>query len=277
MMRFLDVSGDGVEQMALRTIEAAGAKLALQDVGMGDPALVFLHYWGGSARTWDPVIARLPASIRSIALDQRGWGGSIATDDRYDLDALADDVLAVTSALAVRRFVVVGHSMGGKVAQVLSGRRPAGLEALVLVAPAPPTPMQVSEEVRAGMLASYQSRDGVLQALGVLAGSPLPPALHEQVVADTLRGEAGAKRAWPERGMTRDVSAGLQGVTLPVEVLIGEHDRIEREAVLRPALIRLLPQATFTIVPGVGHLLPLEAPEAIAFACEWMLSTLPSS
>ena len=263
--------------MTLHAIETGQAKLTVRDTGVGDLALVFLHYWGGSARTWDLVIAYLPASVRSIALNQRGWGGSVAVDDRYDLEALADDVLAVTEALAVRRFVVVGHSMGGKVAQVLAGRGSTGLEGLVLVAPAPPTPMQVPEEVRAGMLASYQSREGVLQALDVLAGSPLPRILHEQVIADTLRGEAGAKRAWPDRGMTQDVSAGLEGFTLPVDVLIGEHDQIEREAVLRPALSRPLPQATFIIVPEAGHLLPLEAPEAIALACERILSALSAS
>ncbi len=263
--------------MTHHTIETAGAKLTVRDAGTGDLALIFLHYWGGSARTWDPVIACLPASVRSIALNQRGWGGSVAVDGRYDLEALADDVLAVTEALAIRRFVIVGHSMGGKIAQILAGRRPTGLEGLVLVAPAPPTPMQVPEEVRVGMLASYQSREGVLQALGVLAGSPLPHDLHEQVIADTLRGEAGAKRAWADRGMTQDVSAGLEGFTLPVEVLIGEHDQIEREAVLRPALSRFLPQATFTIVPEKGHLLPLEAPEPIASACERMLSALSAS
>ncbi len=263
--------------MTYHTIEIRGAKLTVKDTGAGDPALLFLHYWGGSARTWDAVVARLPESVRSIALNQRGWGGSVAVDDRYDLEALADDVLAVTKALAVRRFVIVGHSMGGKVAQVLAGRQPAGLEGLVLVAPAPPTPMQMPEEVRAGMLASYQSREGVQQALGVLAGSLLPHALREQVIDDTLRGEAEAKRAWPDRGMTQDVSAGLQGVTLPVNVLIGGYDQVEREAVLRPAVSRVLPQATFTIVPEVGHLLPLEAPEAVALACERMLSTLSAS
>lgn len=262
--------------MTLHTIETTGATLTVSEKGAGDPALVFLHYWGGSARTWDAVIARLPAP-RSIVLNQRGWGGSVAADHHYDLDALADDVLAVTETLAVRRFVIVGHSMGGKVAQILAGRRPAGLEGLVLVAPAPPTPMQVPEEARAGMLASYQSREGALQALGVLAGSPLPQTLQEQVIADTLRGEAGAKRAWTDRGMTQDVSAGLESFALPVDVLIGERDQIEREAVLRPALSRFLPQATFTIVPGVGHLLPLEAPEAIALACEQMLSALSAS
>lgn len=134
--------------MTLHTIQTVGAKLIVEETGAGDLALIFLHYWGGSARTWRPVIACLPASTRNIVLNQRGWGGSVATDGRYDLDALADDVLAVTEALGVRRFILVGHSMGGKIAQIVAGRRPDGLEGLVLVAPAPPTPMEVPEDPR---------------------------------------------------------------------------------------------------------------------------------
>jgi 3-oxoadipate enol-lactonase len=257
-----------------RRIDTPGATLAVNDFGEGDPALIFLHYWGGSAATWDAVIARLPSSAHGIALNQRGWGGSVATDGRYDLDTLADDVLAVTAALAIRRFVIVGHSMGGKIGQILAGRRASGLAGLVLVAPAPPTPMGVPQAVREAMLASYQSREGVLQALGVLAGSPLADPAREQVIADTLRGAPDAKRAWPEHGMTQDISAGLEGCTLPVSVLVGERDQVERPDVLRPALTRFLPQAEFTIVPEAGHLLPLEAPGAIADACRRMLAEL---
>jgi pimeloyl-ACP methyl ester carboxylesterase len=164
--------------------------------------------------------------------------------------------------------------MGGKVAQILAARRPRGLEGLVLVAPAPPTPMQVPDEARAGMLASYRSREGVSQALGVLAGSVLEDTQREQVIADTLRGDEGAKLAWPQHGMTLDISASLRDVKLPVDVLVGERDQVEREPVLRPAVLRFLPQAAFTIVPGAGHLLPLEAPAAIASICMRMISTL---
>ena len=174
--------------MTARRISTAGAEIALDDLGVDDPALVFLHYWGGSARTWDPVIDLLPERVHKVVLDQRGWGGSRAMDGRYDLDALADDVTDVVGALGIERYMVVGHSMGGKVAQILAGRRPKGLAGLVLVAPAPPAPMQVPAEMRAGMLESYQSREGVLQALQVLAGSPLDERRREQVVADTLRG-----------------------------------------------------------------------------------------
>jgi pimeloyl-ACP methyl ester carboxylesterase len=135
---------------------------------------------------------------------------------------MADDAEAVARTLGLNRYVLVGHSMGGKVAQTVATRRPAGLVGLVLVAPAPPTPMLVPEPQRAAMLASYGSREGVEQALSVLAGGPLSPELRERVIEDTLRGAAAAKRAWIERNMIQDVSAGLPAVTVPVTVVIGD-------------------------------------------------------
>ena len=257
-----------------RTIVTRGAEIVLDDIGDGEPALIFLHYWGGSARTWTPVVARLPAMIRKVVLNQRGWGGSRSTDGHYGLQALADDVIDTVEALGIGRYVLVGHSMGGKVAQILAGRRPGGLAGLVLVAPAPPTPMQVLPEVRAGMLASYQSRAGVIEALAVLAGSALGDGHHEQVIADTLRGDADAKRSWPDEGMAADVGAALTGFDRPVEIVLAGHDQVEREAVLRPLFARHLPGATVTTVPESGHLVPLEAPQAIATACARLLARL---
>ena len=67
----------------------------------------------------------------------------------------------------------------------------------------------------------------MLQALTVLAGTPLSVELREQVVEDTLRGTPEAKRVWTDRGMIEDVSAGLSVVTIPVSILVGSRDRVE--------------------------------------------------
>lgn len=258
--------------MTTRTLSTRGADIDFDDVGHGEPALVFLHYWGGSARTWEPVVALLPASHRAVVINQRGWGGSRVTDGRYDLETLADDVTEVVEALGIGRYVLVGHSMGGKVAQIVAGRRPLGLAGLVLVAPAPPIPMQVPPEARAGMLASYQSREGVMQALMVLAGPALDDRRWEQVIEDTLCGDADAKRSWTDDGLSLDVGAAFVGVELPVEIVLAGHDQVERESVLRPVFARCLPNAAITTVSGAGHLIPLEAPQAIPEACGRILN-----
>ena len=209
-----------------------------------------------------------------IVLDQRGWGHSVAMDGRYDLVAMADDVEAVVQTLGLMRYVLVGHSMGGKVAQIVAARRPTGLLGLVLVAPAPPTPMPVRADQRAAMLASYGSREGVLQALSVLAGGTLPAVLRERVVEDTLRGAEGAKRSWTETGMVMDVSAGLAAVTVPVTAVIGDRDQVEHESALRKVFARALPQTTFRVLNGIGHLSPLDAPDGIVEACKALLDRL---
>lgn len=262
--------------MSYRIANTNGAAIQVAESGAGEPALVFLHYWGGSSRTWRDVIHRLGGTPRSIAVDQRGWGGSVATDGRFDLVAMADDAEAIARTAGLRRYVLVGHSMGGKVAQIVAARRPGALAGIVLVAPAPPTPMPVPEEQRAAMLESYGSLEGVQQALSVLAGGPLSPELRQQVIEDTLRGAAGAKRAWTERGMIEDVSAGLVAVTVPVTVIIGDRDQVEHETALRAIFARFLPHASFRVLKGIGHLSPLEAPDALADACTGLLDRLRS-
>jgi hypothetical protein len=112
--------------------------------------------------------------------------------------------------------------------------------------------MPVPEAQRAAMLDSYSSRQGVEQALFVLAGGPLSPKLREQVIEDTLRGAPAAKRAWTERNMIEDVSAGLPAVTVPVTVVIGDRDQVEHEPALRKTFARFLPQATFRVLKGIG-------------------------
>jgi pimeloyl-ACP methyl ester carboxylesterase len=250
--------------MSDRVINTTGAAIRIEESGAGEPALIFLHYWGGSSRTWRIVIDRLGDHCRCIALDQRGWGASVATDGRYDLSVMADDVEAVAGQLGLRRYVLIGHSMGGKVAQMIAARRPKELVGLVLIAPAPPTPMPVPETVRAGMLQSYDTRAGVLQAIVVLGGESLSSELREQVIEDTLRGAPEAKRFWTECGMTQDVTAGLDAVKLPITVVIGDRDQVEHEAALRDIFARFLPQTSFRVLRGIGHLSPLEAPDALA-------------
>ena len=240
--------------MSDHMINTNGAAIRVEESGAGEPALIFLHYWGGSSRTWRSVIDRLGGRPRCIALDQRGWGASTATDGRYGLYALADDVEAVTHQLGLDRYVLVGHSMGGKVAQIVAARRPKELVGLVLVAPAPPTPMPVPEVVRNGMFQSYGSREGALQALAVLGGQPLSSEFREQVI--------------------EDVTAGLDAVKLPVAVIVGDRDQVEHEVALRKIFARFLPQASFLVLQGIGHLSPLEAPDALANACKSLLHSL---
>jgi pimeloyl-ACP methyl ester carboxylesterase len=248
-------------------IATTGATIHVTDQGSGDVAFVFLHYWGGSARTWHHVIDGLASQARCVAIDFRGWGTSKAHDGRYDLNAMAQDVAEVIAALGLKRVILVGHSMGGKVAQIVACAQRVSPEALILVAPSPATGMQVPAEIRAQMFASYQTADGVAQALTILAHRPLDDADRAMVVEDTLAGADGAKREWTQHGMIARLQSDVAAITVPVHILVGDSDMVERVDDLRGIYATLLPHAVFEVLPATGHLSPLENPGAIVAAC----------
>jgi pimeloyl-ACP methyl ester carboxylesterase len=74
--------------------------------------------------------------------------------------------------------------------------------------------------------------------------------------------------------MIEDISAGLDAVTVPVSIIVGSLDRVERESTPREVFGRILPQATFRVLDGIGHLSPLEAPDELADACLDLLTKL---
>ncbi|MGF1425751.1 alpha/beta fold hydrolase [Kitasatospora sp. LaBMicrA B282] len=227
--------------------------------------LVFLHYWGGSRRTWLPVLQHLDPGQAFVAYDQRGWGESAGLPGPYGLDRLADDAQRVVEALGHPRHVLVGHSMGGKVAQLVAARRPAGLAGVVLVAPAPAAPVGVTEQLQEEVGRAYESEASVLRSVEVmLTDGGLSPELRRQVVEDSLRAGDEARLAWPRGGLVQDVSAGLGDVEVPVLVLAGRHDKVDPPAVLTEHLLPLLPTASLTVLENTGHLSPLEVPDQVA-------------
>jgi len=251
-----------------------GVDLNVVEVGEGAPALVFLHYWGGSTRTWAPVMERLASTHRCIAIDFRGWGQSSKEATDYGLETLATDVIGVVEQLGLKDFLVLGHSMGGKVAQRVAARQPQGLKGLILYAPAPPSPLQVPEEVRKGFVSLYQTREGAETVIRNLTPHPLPEVFREQIIEDTLRGSPGAKRAWPENGMIADIRDEASKITVPVHVIAGADDSVEPETSLRAAFGNVLKKVDFAVIPGVGHIAPLEAPVKLAYAIRSALKAL---
>src|SRR5262245_11368246 len=81
--------------MANERIRVNDVDLNVVTVGRGAPALVFLHYWGGSSRTWAPVMSHLASSNRCVAIDFRGWGESGKVSNDHGLATLANDVITV--------------------------------------------------------------------------------------------------------------------------------------------------------------------------------------
>ncbi|MCX4816280.1 alpha/beta hydrolase [Streptomyces sp. NBC_01239] len=231
------------------------------------PTLVFLHYWGGSARTWDLVVDHLP-DRDVLTVDFRGWSRSSGLPGPYTLGQFADDTLAVIADAGVTDHVLVGHSMGGKVAQLVAATRPAGLRGIVLVGSGPAKPpAQITPEYQEALSHAYDSDESVAGARDhILTATRLPASIKARVTIDSRAGADAARTEWPLHGISEDITKLTSTVSVPALVIAGENDQVEPADVLRANLLPHLSQAEFTVIPSTGHLIPLEAPADLADA-----------
>jgi len=120
----------------------------------GAPVLVLLHGWtANAALNWFPVYQPLGEHFRVIALDHRGHGRGLRTWRRFRLEDCADDVVALADVLGVDRFVPVGYSMGGPIAQLIWHRHPLRVRGMVLCSTSRNFKSHASEHAAFGVIA----------------------------------------------------------------------------------------------------------------------------
>jgi len=232
------------------------------------PAVVFLHGVGGSARIWAPQMASFAAAgFRPVALDMLGYGVREAVD-RMDFEMLASDIEEQIAQHHLDRPVLVGHSMGGLLAQTLLRRGPRAYRAAVLSCTSP----AFGDATGAFQKKFVADRLGPLDAGRTMA--ELAPAMVA-AVSGPAADPAGRKlaietiAATPERSYRAavhclvgfDERANLTRIEVPTLCLSGEHDRLAPPAMMERMAARI-PGARYVCLKGVGHLPNVEAPHA---------------
>jgi pimeloyl-ACP methyl ester carboxylesterase len=233
----------------------------------GAPPLVLLHGGHQSAHSWDLVSLHLAQRYRVLALDQRGHGDSEwPRDAEYTNHAMALDAEAFIAALQLHRPIVVGHSMGGRNAMLLTRRDPSRLHALVVVDVGPELSDR-GRQVIAGFVRANQEFDDVEQFVAnVRRYDPYRSREHiERTVKYNMLQRADGKfvskcDATPRRlGLVRGTGP-LENITLdearlfdlPVLVVRGGNSTIlapDAAERFRDAL----PHGRLVTVPDCGH------------------------
>ncbi|OAQ95825.1 hypothetical protein LLEC1_01364 [Akanthomyces lecanii] len=231
------------------------------------PALVFLHYWGGSSQTWQWVISLLSDQYPTVALDFRGWGESTgpASEAAYSMSLLASDAEAVIQQLDLGDFVLIGLSMGAKVAQIVAARSPAGLTSTVLLSPAPLSSRRLPPEMKEQQLTAYESVDSAtFVTLNVLTASSPANDVVDVLVADQLRGNRWARGAWPGYGMEEDFGELADAIRVPALVLAAEKDVVEPPERVKEEVHDRIRGSRWGVIPGSGHLSPVDCAQEVA-------------
>lgn len=233
----------------------------------GGPTVVLLHGIGGGHLAFAPQVETLASSgYRAVAWDMPGYGHS-APIEPYTFKGLAESCARLIESLKCDNVTLVGHSMGGMVAQELVARRPGLVNKLVLCGTSasfgkPDGDWQ--REFIAQRTAPLDAGQSMAQLADVLVPQMVGPgSLPEGVKLAThcmsLVPPATYRRAL-EALVTFDRRANLSHITIPTLLVAGEHDRNAPPAVMKK-MADQIPRSTFIQMRGVGHLQNLEAPD----------------
>jgi non-heme chloroperoxidase len=238
---------------------------AEQGLATADP-IILLHGYSDSWFSYSQVLTPLARDARVYALDLRGHGSSDQPATGYRMRDLAADVVAFMDAKSIVRATVVGHSMGGLVAQQVALTAPKRVSRLVLVG----SPAQIAningfaefEKAVMGLtdpVPESFAREFQLSTIH----APLSDAFVDRAVSESLRLTA---RVWRElmTGMKetpRAVALGRSGI--PVLVLRGDKDTIV-PSTEDDALVTMVRATTRKSYPNTGHALHWERPAAFA-------------
>jgi pimeloyl-ACP methyl ester carboxylesterase len=237
-----------------RVAGPAGA-LAVDDGGRGGLPVVFVHSLAGNSTHWAAQLRHLRPTRRAVALDLRGHGRSQPPQNGdYTIAGMAGDIEAVVDRLGLKKFVLVGHSMGGGVALTYAGVHPDRIAGLLLVDPTGDG-KQIAEAETKPLLAELDSNyDTTIREYWTGIAGP-DSAIRERLLADL--------RATPQETVVRVFREVLQFD--PDPALAWYHGPIL--SVVTPyndqpfSLHRLGKGFPHRVVSGTGHWIQLDKPE----------------
>lgn len=277
---------DAMEPTSRRIEATHGLSLHLLEWSQEGVPLLLLHGFGNEAHIWDDFAPVVAPHYRTVALDHRGHGASDWDPERrYEHEVMVDDVEAITAVLGFERLVVIGHSLGGRVATLFAGRHPDRLAGLVLVDIGPELDargtMRIRQDVEADPVPTFGSVAEYAHALSLAYPAGQPEALQrmaqhglrrredgrfELVMDPGLRGamvdtespEAAAER---EAAVIRAQWDALARIQCPTLVVRGAASDILSPETADKMVDEVLANGRLAVVPQAGHSVMTDNPD----------------
>ncbi len=255
--------------MQLRKVDAGGLTFEIAEAGATNGRrMLLVHGFTGAKEDFVDAVDQLAdAGWHAVAPDLRGHGNSSQppTEDDYDLELFADDLWALVDAIGWHDpFVLLGHSMGGMVAQVAALRDPSRLRGLVLMDTAhgplegiDATELQLGQSVvrEHGMetlLELMDAREGVLETPAAVRLRAERPGWEDFERRKFLSSSAAMWAAMAPKMLNQaDRLDGVATLQVPVLVVVGEQDAPFIGHSQRMA--KAIPTARLVVIPDAGH------------------------
>lgn len=242
--------------------------LHYEEAGAGPPVLL-VSGLNGLAAPWRPVVPALAAHFRVITHDHRGLGASDPWDGPYGVDQIAADVLGLMDALGLARAHIVGHSLGGAVAQAIAADHPDRVARLVIYASWPGKDAYFDRTMR--MRRATLLHQGVEEFLRTGPLGVYPPRWVRDNDAALTASLPASVAAFPgvekmcarmQACLDHERRADLPRIAAPTLVL-GVQDDVSTPAYCSEEIAEAIPGARLALLPYGGHNAHVAAPEAL--------------
>jgi pimeloyl-ACP methyl ester carboxylesterase len=265
---------------------AHGLDLHLLEWSHEGVPLLLLHGFGNEAHIWEDFAPAVAPFYRTLALDHRGHGDSAWDPERrYEHEAMVADVEAATAELGFERLVVIGHSLGGRIATLFAGRHPERMAGLVLIDIGPEVDprgrMRIRQDVEANIAPVFASVAEYARVLSLAYPAARADALarmarhglrqrddgrFELKMDPALRGGLGAPAATDEaeareRETTAALWDALARIPCPTLVVRGAASDILSPEVADRMVEEVLPNGRLAVVGRAGHSVMTDNPD----------------
>ena len=233
-----------------------GFKAGSGDFKEDRPTLVMIHGAGGHSQVWQPQTHLLSDSLNTLALDLPRYGES-SGEAEYDLDRYAEWLIECLSAVFREPPFLMGHSMGGAIAQKAALLKPDSMRGIILVGTGPR--LQVAPAFLEGLRQNFESTVDTL--IGFAYASGADSLLIEE--GAKLMKEAGSNVVYGDFSACNrfDVRKEVGKIKIPCLILCGDEDKLTPPA-LSKKLNDVIEGSRLEIVPAAGHMVMIENHQA---------------
>ncbi|QES44458.1 alpha/beta hydrolase [Streptomyces venezuelae] len=231
-------------------------------LGEGPHQVIAVHGWFADRSAYGPVLADLDTDAFTYAVvDLRGYGEAKDTAGAYTTGEGAADVLDLADHLGWERFSLIGHSMGGSVAQRVLAVAPHRVRRLVGVSPVPASGLQLPPEQWDLFASAAQTPESRRTIIDITTGGVRPRAWLDRMVRRSLAvSDAKAFRAWLDSWAGDDFHTEVEGSPVAALAVTGALDPALSADLMRRTWLRSYPQGELAELPGAGHYAMDEVP-----------------
>lgn len=241
--------------------------------GKGKEKVMVVHGWKTDQSCFDPIISSLDLEAYTyVFVDQRGYGRSINQEGPYTINQVALDMISLANELGWEKFHIIGHSMGGKVIQQVIVDYPGKIKSAIGITPCPACALPFDDQgwrLFSGADTDIEKR---LQIFRLSTGDRYTDTWYKTITEKSIAAsKTEAFRAYLDSWVNDDLVKEIDGCTVPIKLIIGEHDPDMNAEVMQSTFGKWFTDVKIVSLSNCGHYPMMESPLLLAAECESFL------